>query len=67
MNKEVKYPILAIDYGDKHFGLAISDKKGILAQPLETVSITKNRKVENLITEILTIAKEYGVETFLVG
>lgn len=67
MNKEVKYPILAIDYGDKHFGLAISDKKGILAQPLETVSITKNRKVENLITEILTIAKEYCAETFLVG
>lgn len=67
MNKEVKYPILAIDYGDKHFGLAISDKKGILAQPLETVSITKNKKVENLIKEILTIAEEYRAETFLVG
>jgi len=67
MEKEIKYPILAIDYGDKHFGLAISDIKGILAQPLQTLSITKNKKVDDIITEILEIANEYRSKTILVG
>lgn len=64
---EVQNPILAIDYGDKHFGLAISDLKGLIAQPLETISITKNRDVSKIIEEILEIAEEYKVKTLLVG
>jgi putative Holliday junction resolvase len=61
------YPILAIDYGEKHFGLAISDSKGVVASPLEVVSITKNRDINNVIEEILNIAKEYKTKTILVG
>jgi putative Holliday junction resolvase len=61
------YPILAIDYGEKHFGLAISDSKGIVASPLEIISITKNRDINNVIGEILNVAKEYKTETILVG
>lgn len=63
----MKYPILAIDYGDKHFGLAISDSKGVIASPLEVLSITKNKTVQDIIEEILLIAKEYNVKQILIG
>lgn len=61
------YPILAIDYGEKHFGLSISDSKGIVAQPLEVISITKNRNIDEITKEILHICEEYQVKTILVG
>ena len=64
---QIEYPILAIDYGDKHFGLAISDSKGIIASPLEVISITKNKKRETIIEEILELAKEYRAKSILVG
>ncbi|MGI6484093.1 MAG: Holliday junction resolvase RuvX [Candidatus Dojkabacteria bacterium] len=64
---KVTYPILAIDYGDKHFGLAISDTKGILAQPLDTISISQNRGINNVIKDILDIAEEQKAKTILVG
>ena len=61
------YPILAIDYGEKHFGLAISDSKGIIASPLEVLSITKNRDIHTLLEEISKIIGEYKIQTILVG
>ncbi|MGI5897977.1 MAG: Holliday junction resolvase RuvX [Candidatus Dojkabacteria bacterium] len=64
---EVQYPILAIDYGEKHFGLAISDFKGILASPLEVISITKNRGIDEVIKDILALCEEYNAKTILVG
>ncbi len=63
----ISYPILAIDYGDKHIGLAISDFRGILAAPLEVVSITKNRNIDVIIQDILNICEENNVKTILVG
>lgn len=62
-----KYPILAIDYGERNFGLAISDSKGILASPLKVISITKNRDVNQIIKEILETCEEYMVQRILVG
>ncbi len=64
---EVTYPILAIDYGAKHFGLAISDTKGILAQPLDTISISQKRDINDVIKDILNIAEEQEAKTILVG
>jgi putative Holliday junction resolvase len=61
------YPILAIDYGEKNFGLAISDSKGIVASPLEVVSITKNRNLQTVIQEIVKIAQENRAKRILVG
>ncbi|MFA7627815.1 MAG: Holliday junction resolvase RuvX [Candidatus Dojkabacteria bacterium] len=61
------YPILAIDYGEKNFGLAISDSKGIVASPLEVISITKNRDIQIVIEEIVQIAKENKAKRILVG
>lgn len=60
-------PILAIDYGDKRFGLAISDFKGIIATPLEVLEITKNRNIDTVIEDILNIIDEYRVKTILLG
>jgi len=55
MEKEIKYPILAIDYGDKHFGLAISDIKGILAQPLQHYLSQKTKKLMILLQKFLKL------------
>ena len=54
------YPILAIDYGDKHFGLAYSDSKGLVATPLEVLNLTKKKTLNN-------IAEEYKIQTILLG
>jgi len=51
----VSKPILAIDYGQKRFGIAISDSKGIVASPLEVLYITKNRGEDEIIKDILEI------------
>jgi len=61
------YPILAIDYGEKNFGLAISDSKGIIASPLEVISITKNRDIQTVIKEIVQIAEDNRAKRILVG
>ena len=62
-----KYPTLAIDYGEKHFGVSISDSKGIIASPLEVISITKNRDINIVIADIKNICKEYRVKRIIVG
>ena len=62
-----EYPILAIDYGEKHFGLAISDSKGIIASPLETLSKSKRTDTEDILDKIKGIIDEYRVKTILLG
>ena len=62
-----QYPILAIDYGEKHFGLAVSDSKGILATPLETLSKSKRTHTEDILTKIAEIIEEYRIKTILLG
>lgn len=63
----VEYPILAIDYGDKHFGLAYSDSKGLIATPLEVLHITKRRDITNIIEEIVKIIDELKIKSILIG
>ncbi|MFH1429185.1 MAG: Holliday junction resolvase RuvX [Candidatus Margulisiibacteriota bacterium] len=53
--------ILAIDYGEKRTGLAISDPLGITAQPLKTIL------TESLQKELPKIIEEYEVEKILLG
>jgi putative Holliday junction resolvase len=62
-----KYPILAIDYGEKNFGLAISDSKGIVASPLKTLSISKRTYIEDILEKIVEIIQENRVKTILLG
>jgi len=63
----VQNPILAIDYGTKRIGLAISDSKGVIASPLEVLRRTKNRDVEDILEDILLVVEEYRVKTILIG
>ncbi len=64
---QTEKPILAIDYGEKRIGLAISDTKGIIASPLDVLKITKNRNINNILEELLLIVDEYRVKSILIG
>ena len=64
---QTQKPILAIDYGNKRIGLAISDSKGIIASPLEVLEITKRRNIDDLLEDIVKIITEYRVKTVLLG
>lgn len=56
--------IMAVDYGDVRTGLAVCDKNEILASP---VCVIKESDRDNLITEIISAAKERKAEAFVVG
>lgn len=45
--------ILALDYGDKRIGVAVSDPLGITAQALETITVSNKRKSFERIQEII--------------
>lgn len=55
---------LAIDFGERRIGLAISDREGRLAVPLETVERTSDRQAAGRIAEI---AEREGVERLVAG
>ena len=56
--------IMAIDYGDAHTGIAISDPTGFLAG--FTTVITAYRS-EAVVEGITALVKEYGVEELVLG
>jgi len=63
----IQYPTLAIDYGTKRIGLAISDSKGLIASPLTVLNVTKNMGINKIIEEIKSIIEEYRIKTILIG
>ena len=56
--------ILAIDYGTRRIGLAVSDALGITAQGLPTLERTN---LADALQHIQQLAEEYSVELVLVG
>ena len=56
--------ILALDYGDKKIGVAISDPMQIIAKPFKTLVNTTNK---NIFLELNQIISEYSVEKIVVG
>jgi putative pre-16S rRNA nuclease len=56
--------ILAIDYGRRRIGLAISDELGLLAQPLETL---ERRNRQNDLRRLGELVRKRGVQRILVG
>ncbi len=64
---QTEKPILAIDYGEKNIGLAVSDSKGIIATPLDVLKITKKRGLERVYEDILMFVEEYRIKTILIG
>ncbi|NLZ24163.1 Holliday junction resolvase RuvX [Candidatus Dojkabacteria bacterium] len=64
---KIEKPILAIDYGLKRIGLAISDSKGITSAPLKVITVTKRRKMEGAIDDILLEIETNRVKTIVIG
>lgn len=56
--------ILALDYGDKRIGVAMSDLLCIGANPVETYTRTT---LEADLNHIAALCKEYGVELVVLG
>lgn len=56
--------ILAIDYGEKKIGLALSDPLKIIAKPFRTI---ENLSIENLLIDLERIICEKNVNEIVVG
>lgn len=54
---------LGIDLGDARVGVAVSDDLGMLAHPLETISV----KSTDVMKRIVSLASERAAETIVVG
>jgi len=57
-------PVLAIDYGRKRWGLALSDELGVTARPLATWIRTNRRRD---ITRLRELVRREGVRRIVVG
>ncbi len=56
--------ILAVDYGERRTGLAVTDEIGITAQGLDTVVAEREEEIP---ARLAAIAKELGVGTIVLG
>jgi len=56
--------IMAIDYGDAHTGVAISDPTGFMAGYTTTINAYR---AEAVVEQICALVKEYGVEELVLG
>lgn len=56
--------IMAVDYGDAHTGVALSDPTGFLAGSSTIIHI---RKAEVVLEELAKLVKEYQVEELVMG
>ena len=56
--------IMAIDYGDAHTGVAISDPTGFLAGFTTTIDAYR---AEVVVERICTLIQEHGVEEIVLG
>ncbi|MDR2898716.1 MAG: Holliday junction resolvase RuvX [Clostridiales bacterium] len=59
--------ILAIDYGDKNIGLAVSDELNIIATGLETVRRDNPESFKGLILRLREIIKAYDISLIVLG
>lgn len=58
---------MGLDYGSKTVGVAISDPLGITAQGIETIERKEENKLRKTLARIEELAKEYEVETIVLG
>ena len=56
--------VMAIDYGDAHTGVAISDPTGFLAGMTTTIH---SRKAEVVLSELARLVKEHQVDQLVMG
>ena len=56
--------ILALDYGGKKIGVAISDPMRIIAKP---ITVINNLGFKNILVELNNLIVEYGISELLIG
>ncbi|HKV43041.1 MAG TPA: Holliday junction resolvase RuvX [Blastocatellia bacterium] len=56
--------VLAIDFGTKRIGTAVSDELGIIARPVETIT---RPSLKESIARLRDLVSELGVDTVVVG
>lgn len=56
--------IMAIDYGDAHTGVALSDPTGFLTGSAATIH---SRKAEQVLSELARLVRENGVDELVMG
>lgn len=61
---EINKRILAIDFGEKRIGVAVSDPMKIIAQPLPTIESKSKKK---MFRELLEIISRYDLSLIIVG
>lgn len=61
--------LLAIDYGTKHIGLAISDEKPSVALPFQTITVTGShvQQRDKIIADLVKLVDLEHIETIIVG
>ena len=59
--------IMGLDLGSKTVGVAVSDPLGITAQGVEIIRRESEDKLRRTLARIETLAKEYEVETIVLG
>lgn len=58
---------MGLDYGSKTVGVAISDALKITAQGIETIERKEENKLRKTLARIEELAKEYEVESIVLG
>lgn len=58
---------MALDFGDKTIGVAISDPFGWTAQGLETIIRDKEKNIKSSLKRLDEIIKQYSVEKIILG
>ena len=66
LNK-IFFPILAIDWGGRRIGLAISDKRCLIATPYKLIEKTNKKTDEDIVHIIKNIVIENNVKSILLG
>lgn len=59
--------IIGLDYGTKTVGVALSDERGIIAQPHLTIERKHPSKLRQTYAQIESIINEYEVELIVLG
>lgn len=59
--------VLGLDYGARTIGAAVSDSRGEMALPLETICRKEENKLRRSLARIQELCGEYGVEKIVIG
>ncbi len=59
--------ILGLDYGSRTVGVAVSDPLGMTAQPLITITRSRENKLRSTLARIDELINEYDIEKIVLG